>query len=58
MDDAGVAPVAVYTLGPRVDDLAALASFEAIGFRPGATVLVRERYRSIFQAPLFGVGAI
>jgi hypothetical protein len=42
MNDAGVAPVAVYTLGPRVDDLAALASFEAMGFRPAATVLVRN----------------
>jgi hypothetical protein len=40
MEDAGVAPVAVYTLGPRVDDLASLASFEALGFQPAATVLV------------------
>ena len=42
LEAAGVAPVAVYTLGPRVDDLAALASFEAFGFRPAATVLVRN----------------
>ncbi len=42
LDDAGVAPVAVYTVGPRVDDLAALASFEAMGFQPAATVLVRN----------------
>src|SRR4029077_14480485 len=42
LDGAGVAPVAVYTLGPRVDDLAALASFEALGFQPAATVLVRN----------------
>ena len=40
MEDAGVAPVAVYTLGPRVDDLASLASFEARGFRPRATAIV------------------
>jgi hypothetical protein len=37
---AGVQPVAVYTLGPRVDDLAALASFEALGFQPAATAIV------------------
>ena len=42
LDGAGVAPVAVYTLGPRVDDLAALASFEALHFRPAATVLIRN----------------
>jgi hypothetical protein len=42
LDEAGVAPVAVYTLGPRVDDLASLASFEALGFKPAATVLVRN----------------
>jgi hypothetical protein len=42
LDDTGVAAVAVYTLGPRVDDLASLASFEALGFRPTATVLVRN----------------
>lgn len=40
MSEAGVAPVAIYTLGPRVDDLASLASFEAMGFRPEATALV------------------
>ena len=39
---AGVVPVAIYTIGPRVDDLAALASFEALGFRPTATALVRN----------------
>jgi hypothetical protein len=37
---SGVAPVAVYTLGPRVDDLAALDSFEVLGFQPAATVIV------------------
>ena len=42
LGEAGVAPVAVYTLGPRVDDLASLASFEALGFQPTATVLIRN----------------
>jgi hypothetical protein len=42
LEESGIAPVAVYTLGPRVDDLASLASFEALGFRPAATVLVRN----------------
>lgn len=40
LEDAGVAPVAMYLLGPRLDDLASLASFEAAGFRPPATALV------------------
>lgn len=40
LENAGVSPVAVYTLGPRVDDLASLASFEARGFQPRATALV------------------
>ncbi len=40
MESAGVAPVAIYTLGPRVDDLASLASFEARGFQPRATAIV------------------
>ena len=42
LDGAGIAPVAVYTIGPRVDDLASLASFEALRFQPAATVLVRN----------------
>jgi hypothetical protein len=40
MEEAGVAPVAAYFLGPRVDDLSSLATFEASGFRPRATLLV------------------
>ena len=40
MEAAGVAPVAVYTLGPRIDDLSALTGFERQGFRPKATALV------------------
>jgi hypothetical protein len=40
LEGAGVAPVAVYLLGPRIDDLAALASFERLGFQPAATMLV------------------
>ena len=40
MEAGGIAPVAVYILGPRVDDLASLASFEARGFRPPATAIV------------------
>ncbi|TCZ61144.1 hypothetical protein [Roseicella aquatilis] len=45
MEAAGVAPVAAYFLGPRVDDLGALASFEARGFRPGATAVVLNHGR-------------
>ncbi len=40
LEDAGIAPVACYTLTPRLDDLAALESFENAGFRPKATVLM------------------
>jgi hypothetical protein len=40
LDGAGVTPVAVYLLGPRVDDLASLGSFEAMGFQPAATAIV------------------
>jgi hypothetical protein len=37
---AGVAPVAIYLLGPRTDDLAVLTTFERAGFQPAATALV------------------
>lgn len=40
MEETGVAPVAIYTLGPRVDDLTSLASFEKQGFTPKATALI------------------
>lgn len=40
LEGASVQPVAIYTLGPRVDDLASLATFEARGFQPEATALV------------------
>jgi hypothetical protein len=40
MAEAGVEPVACYVLTPRVDDLASLESFEAMGFKPLATAIV------------------
>jgi hypothetical protein len=40
LEASGVHPVAIYLLGPRVDDLASLASFEAMGFQPTATALI------------------
>ena len=51
LEGAGVAPVAIYTLGPRVDDLAALASFEALGFQPAATVLGTQTRDSLTRRP-------
>lgn len=45
MEEAGVSPVAAYFLGPRVDDLGTLGSFEARGFRPGATAVVLNHGR-------------
>ena len=40
LEEAGVQPVAIYTLSPRVDDLNVLAGYEVAGFRPKPTALV------------------
>jgi hypothetical protein len=40
LEEAGMAPVALYTLGPRQNDLTALAGMEAMGFQPRATAIV------------------
>lgn len=40
IEAAGIAPIAVYLLGPRTDDLSLLASLEAGGFHPKATALI------------------
>lgn len=40
MEADGVVPIAAYVLTPRLDDLTALATFEARGFQPRATALV------------------
>ncbi|MBB5696044.1 hypothetical protein [Muricoccus pecuniae] len=45
MEEAGVAPVAAYLLGPRVDDLASLDTFEARGFKPKATAIILNEGR-------------
>jgi hypothetical protein len=45
MEESGVAPVAAYFLGPRVDDLGSLATFEATGFRPRTTAVVLNHAR-------------
>jgi hypothetical protein len=42
LDEAGVAPVAIYMLGPRVDDMSPLTTLSALGFKPAATALVRN----------------
>jgi len=41
----GVTPVACYLIGPRIDDLASLASFEAADFQPRATLLLLNEGR-------------
>ena len=46
MEDAGLAPIACYTLTPRPDDLAALDTLEAAGFQPRATVLIFNEGRA------------
>ena len=46
MEDAGLAPIACYTLTPRPDDLAALDTLEAAGFQPKATVLMFNEGRA------------
>lgn len=40
LQEAGVAPVAAYLLGPQPDDLSPLATLEHAGFRPAATALI------------------
>jgi hypothetical protein len=40
LEEAGIAPVAIYTIGPRQDDLTALAGMEAAGLKPRATAIV------------------
>lgn len=40
LEGEGVTPVAAYLIGPPVDDLSPLATLEAGGFRPPATMLV------------------
>lgn len=46
MEDAGLAPIACYTLTSRPDDLAALDTLEAAGFQPKATVLIFNEGRA------------
>jgi hypothetical protein len=40
LETAGIAPIAVYLVGPRTDDPSRLAGLEAGGFRPEATALL------------------
>ena len=40
LDRDGITAVAIYMLGPQPDDLAPLATLEAAGFQPAATLLV------------------
>ena len=45
MTAAGVAPVACYMIGPRVEDLASLDALEMAGFQPPATAIVLNEGR-------------
>jgi hypothetical protein len=45
MTAAGIAPVACYMIGPRVEDLASLDALEQGGFQPPATVIVLNEGR-------------
>jgi len=45
MEDAKIAPVAIYLLSPRVDDLTPLSEMQAAGFQPPATALVLNEGR-------------
>ncbi len=42
MQGAGVHPVAIYLLSPRLGDLSALGTLEAAGFKPKATAIIRN----------------
>ena len=46
LDEAHVAPVALYTLSPRPSDLTPLAAMEAAGFKPEATALILNEGRA------------
>lgn len=45
MTDEGIEPIAVYCLGPRVDDLTPMQNLEEAGFKPRSTVLVLNEGR-------------
>ena len=45
MEEAGVAPVALYMAGPRQDDLAVLEGLETAGFQPKATAIMLNEGR-------------
>jgi len=45
MDEAAIAPVAMYLLSPRVDDLTPLSEMQEAGFQPKATALVLNEGR-------------
>lgn len=53
MDEAGVSPVAIYTLTPRVEDLTVLKTHEDAGFKPRATALVLNAGRMAGEDPEF-----
>lgn len=46
LQSAGVEPVALYLLSPRVSDLTPLAVMERAGFKPPATVLILNKGRA------------
>ena len=46
LDEAHVAPVALYTLSPRPSDLTPLAAMEAAGFKPEGTALILNEGRA------------
>jgi hypothetical protein len=45
MDEAAIAPVAMYLLSPRVDDLTPLSEMQEAGFQPKATALILNEGR-------------
>lgn len=46
MEEAGVSPVAIYPLSSRISDLTPLATLEAAGFKPAATLLILNEGRA------------
>jgi hypothetical protein len=46
LEQAGVSPVAMYVMSPRVDDLSVLATLEQAGFQPRATAIVLNEGRA------------
>jgi hypothetical protein len=47
MEAEGVSPVAIYLMSDRISDLSLLATMEAAGFKPAATLIILNEGRTL-----------